>query len=147
VNVNISINPEKATAHLQAAKDKINGGDYKAADKELKGLLDESITETTATEQPLVKLQDNIYLARVLVRQENYDGARYAIKHAKDALNDYEKSLTTSESRADVDNMRQDIDTLNEIIARRDPDLLKKATDKVDAWWKKIKNWTRDKTS
>lgn len=147
VNVNISINPEKATAHLQAAKEKINGGDYKAADTELKDLLDESLTETTATDQPLAKLQDNIYLARILIRQENYDGARYALKHAKNALNDYEKSLATPESRANADNLRNDIDTLDETIQKRDPTLLKKAADKVDGWWKKLKSWTRDKTS
>jgi hypothetical protein len=99
VNVDIAINPEKAIAHLQAAKQKTGLGDWRAADLELKNLLDESIHETTAADQPFTRLQDNIYLTRILIRQENYDGARYTLKHAKAALSEYEKTVTTSARR------------------------------------------------
>jgi hypothetical protein len=43
--------------------------------------------------------------------------------------------------------LRQEIDTLDDTIQKRDPTLLKKAADKVDQWWKDLKNWTREKTS
>lgn len=147
VNIDIAINPEKSVAHLEAAKSKIGNKDYNGADSELKNLLDDSIHETTKTDQPLVRLQDNMYLTRILIRQENYSGARYTLKHAKAALNDYEKHVTDPARRTDVASLRSEIDSLDEVIQRRNPTLLKKAADKVDGWWEKLKAWTQDKTS
>lgn len=147
VSVDIAINPERAIAHLQSAKQKIDLSDWVGADSELKNMLDESIHETTATHQPFTRMQDNIYLTRILIRQHNYDGARFTLKHAKAALGEYEKTVTTPERRTNVENLRKEIDSLDDVIQRRDPTLLKKATDKVDQWWNDLKTWTREKTS
>lgn len=147
VNVDIAINPEKAMAHLQMAKQQLSGGDFKTADNELRRLLDESLHQTTSVSQPFTRLQDNIYLTRVLLRQQNYDGARYTLRNAKAALSDYEKTIATPEARTSADNLHKEIVMLDETIQSRDPTLMREASDKVEHWWNDLKGWTKKKTS
>jgi hypothetical protein len=147
VNVNIAINPDKAEAHLEAAKQKIATDDFSEADKELSYLLNESIHQTAAAGQPYAKLQDNIYLTRVLMRQQNYEAARFTLKHAREALNDYDKTNLSPDQRADAENLRREMETMDATIQKRSPTMLSKATDKVEQWWKDLKAWTHEKTS
>lgn len=143
ITVDIAINPDKATTRLQAAKDKIAVNDYASASSELKSMLDESIRETTSTDQPFMKLQDNIYLTRVLIRQQNYDSARYTLKHAKAALSDYETTATTKERKDSIKTLHKEIDDLDNTIKKKDPTALQKAASKVDKWWNDIKSWAK----
>ncbi|MBN8532320.1 MAG: YfdX family protein [Alphaproteobacteria bacterium] len=145
LNVDIAINPEKAIARLDTAKQKLGKDDWSAADDELEALLSESIRETASSGQPLTQLMDNIYLTRVLVRQSNFDGARYTLKHAKSALDDYEKTATDAQkTRATA--LRQEIDSLQATIDKRDPTMMQQAASKVDEWWTDLKAWTKEKT-
>lgn len=143
VTVDISINPEKATEHLRNAKTKISSNDILSASTELKNLLDESIRETTAVKQPFTQLQDNIYLTRILIRQHNYDGARYTLKHTKSSLSEYEKTITAPEARASITALRKEIDAIENTIKKNDPTILQKSSSKVDKWWKDVKSWAK----
>ncbi len=142
VSVDIAINPERATAHLEAAKRHLHDGDHRRADTELEQLLAESIHETTSVRQPFTRLRDNIYLTRILIRQENYDGARYTLKHARKALDEYEKDAPV-EHYAGITTLRQEINVLDNTIKQHDPNMLKKAGDKVEGWWEDLKRWTQ----
>ncbi len=144
VMFNLSIDPEKAATHLQNAQKDINDDDYKKASRELKDFVEESLNEVTTSEEPFAKLADNIYLTRVLLRQGNHDGARYTLRSAKSALKDYKKTLP-SESDTTLDNMQQQIDALNNSLEKRDPGVMKKATDTVEKWWGNVKSWNKNR--
>lgn len=144
ITVDISINPEKATEHLQEAKAKIEANDVTAASKELKNLLDESIRETTKVTEPLITSEDNIYLTRILIRQQNYDGARFTLKHAKAALKDYEATIKVPAHRAGINSLHKEIDNLDNTIKQKDPTLLQKSTDTVDKLWNDLKSWAKE---
>jgi hypothetical protein len=147
VSIDISINPDKAQGYLQAAQNDINANNFKSADKDLGKLLNDSIHPTSTTEEPLARLLDNIYLTRVLIRQENYSGARYTLRNAKSALSDYEKNITAPEARSSIHALKEEIDGLDAEIRENKPTLLQSASKKTDLWWAKLKSWTRQKAS
>ena len=147
VNVDVSINPDKAQSYLLTAQKDISSNHLKSADKDLSSLLDDSIHPTTVTDEPLARLMDNIYLTRILIRQENYGGARFTLRNAKSALNDYEKNISAPESRASIGDLRTQIDALDIEIQQNKPSLLHTASQKVDGWWNNLKLWTKQKTS
>lgn len=144
VLVNISIDPEKAAQHIHTAQKDIAHKDYSKAQTELNDLLEESIRTVASSEQPFTRLQDNVYLTRVLLAQRNYDGARYALKHAKSALDDYAKTLAKPDAR--VNSMKLEIEALDKTIQQRDPSMLKQAEQKVEKWWKELKSWSSKNT-
>lgn len=146
VSMDISINPTTAATRLQNAKDALNKNEYNKADNELEALLKDTIHETTSVALPLTRLQDNIYLTRILVRQQNYDGARYTLKHAKSALEEYEQTAS-GERKQNLVTLRAEIERLDKTIEARDPTMLEKAAAKVDEWWENIKTWTQEQTN
>ncbi len=146
VTFDIAIIPEKATLHLQEAKKKLETSDYKAASNELQQLLEESVHEVKSETQPFIKLRDNIYLTRILIRQQNYDGARYTLKYAKSALDEYEKSVTDDNLRTNVKNLRTEIESLDKTIKSKDPTLVQQSVAKIDKWWNDMKSWADIKT-
>ncbi|HEU5047261.1 MAG TPA: YfdX family protein [Rickettsiales bacterium] len=140
VLVNIAIDPDKSTQRIHNAQNDVAQKDYSKAQTELANLLNESIHAVSSQEQPFTRLQDNIYLTRVLLRQNNYGGARYTLHNAKSALNEYAK--TRSEPDKKVSKLEKEIDILDKTIQKRDPSMMNKASAKVEEWWKELKSWS-----
>ena len=142
VYLTVDLNGNNAAKRLNEAEADIKAGHLKAADNQLAQLTDEVVTVDEQTSVPLDKARDNIRLARNFVSSGNYTGARYALKHADDALDEMQNDNTYQTHRTAIITMRKEVKHLQVAIAAKDPGLAHKAVAKLDKWWSQLKDWS-----
>ncbi len=131
--------PEKGLAKAMQALSQ----DYVSdADKDLAKLSDQVVKVERKRSLPQEVARDNIALARDFVAMDNYSGARFALKHAAVALDEFEKQQPAGEKREQVVTMHKEVGALQEQVAKGDPGLLAKADAQMEGWWTRLRNWT-----
>lgn len=143
VYLTLDLTDDKAEAFLGAAETAIAANDLKEADNQLAKLTDAVVTIDSKISVPSDKAYDNIGLARSFIAAKNYDGARYALKHADNALDEMEQSDSYKARRPEIAVMRKDVGYLQDVVTQKDPTLIEKANTKMDKWWKDLKTWSK----
>ena len=82
-----------------------------------------------------------IGIAQNFIRGKNYDGARFALGHADEALDEMQKDDIYKNHRVAINAMRQEVKDMRETIAKKDPTMLQKAGKTLDKWMKEVKTW------
>lgn len=141
VYLTLDLSNDKAESYLAAAEVAIAAGDLKQAQVKLGALTDAVVTIDAKVALPLDKARDNIGIAQNFVKAKNYDGARYALTHADEALDAMRQDDTFKTQRPAIIAMRQEITELRDIITRKDPTLLQKTGVQLDKWMKEVKSW------
>jgi hypothetical protein len=141
VYLTLDLTGDMAETHINEAESAISAGNLKLADDHLAQLTDSVVTVDSKVAMPSVKAHDNIALARNFIAGKNYEGASYALKHADDALDEMQKDNNNKARLADITAMRKDVSTLQEYIAKKDPNMIEKANAKMDKWWKDLRSW------
>lgn len=143
--VTLDINPDEITKHLNEAEQALNKDDFKEANDDLAALAKDAVNVENAQDLPLVKAQDNLALSRYFLRAKNYDGARYALKHAEDAIDKLDRDDAYNQYDRRISAMKSELKTLNATLEKRDPTALDKAEAKIGEWWTEMKQWTQEK--
>ncbi len=143
VYLTLDLTDNKAETFLSATEAAIAANDLKEADNQLAKLTDAVVTIDSKISVPSDKAHDNIGLARNFIAAKNYDGARYALKHADNALDEMEQSDSYKARRPEVIVMRKDVNYLQDVVTKKDPTLIEKADHKMDKWWKDLKTWSK----
>ena len=141
VYLTLDLTGDKAEKYLNAAQKATDSGLLKEADIQLAQLTEAVVTVDNKVAMPSVKARDNIALARNFIAGRNYEGASFALKHAYDALDEMQKDNNNKARLADITAMRKDVSNLQEYIALKDHNMIKKANAKMDEWWKDLNNW------
>jgi len=126
---------------LNDAEAALKDGDYDKAQKTLAKLSDAVIKVEEKVAVPLEKARDNIALARSFIRMQNFDGARYALNHADDALDKLAGDKQFEEHRQDIVAIRKEVDSLKDSITNKDPSLMEKADARMEGWWTRLTGW------
>lgn len=147
VSLTLDMNAADALQYLDDAETAINQRDIKKADTDLAKLNDEVITDDDVATTSLDKASSNIALAHRFIMDSNYKGARYALGHADEALNEMEQDDTYKGHHDRVVAMRKQIKSLRATIDKNDRGMMQQADDKVEKWWKELKGWAQEKTS
>lgn len=127
--------------YLADAEKNIQENKTDDADANLAHLTEEVVALDDAISLPLQKARDNIALARNFFAAQNYDGARFALKHADTALDAMEDDDRYKSNLTKITAIRKEVLDLEKKIEKNDPTLLGKAEDKMEGWWKDLKNW------
>lgn len=143
VYLSLDLTGNKASDFLTAADTAITAGKLKDADVQLAKLTEAVVSVDSKATVPSVKAADNIALARNFIAGKNYDGARYALKHADVALDEMQKDDSYKEHRAEIISMRKDVSDLQGYITKKDPTMIQKADAKLAKWWTDMKAWTK----
>jgi YfdX protein len=146
VYLTLDLTDNKAETFLSATEAAIASNNLKEADNQLAKLTDAVVTIESKISVPSDKAHDNIGLARNFITAKNYDGARYALKHADNALDEMEQGETYKVRRPEIAVMRKDVNYLQEVVTQKDPTLIEQADRKVDKWWKDLKNWSKSES-
>lgn len=141
VYLSLDLSDDDAAEYLNKAEAAIQKGDISEADEQLADLTDDVVEVDDTVVTPSVKARDNIALARYFVAARNYDGARYALRHADDALDAMEGDDRYQADRAAITAMRKDVNALEASVEKNDPTLLDKADKKLEKWWTDLKQW------
>ncbi len=143
VYLTLDLTDDKAETYLGAAEAAITANDLKEADNQLAKLTEAVVTVDSKISVPNDKARDNLALARSFIASKNYDGARYALKHADDALDEMQKDEAYKTHHPDILVMRKDVSDLQGFITAKDPTMIEKADSKLDKWWKELKSWSK----
>jgi len=143
VYLTLDLTDNKAETYLNATEAAIAANDLKEADNQLAKLTDAVVTMDSKISVPSDKAHDNIGLARNFIAAKNYDGARYALKHADKALDEMEQGEAYKARRPEIAVMRKDVNYLQEVVTKKDPTMIEKANTKMDKWWKDLKTWSK----
>lgn len=141
VYLTLDLTGDTTEAYLVAAQAAVNMGDLTEADNQLALLTNAVVTVENQTSLPAVKARDNIALARNFIAGSNYEGASYALGHADDALDEMVKSDTYKSKRPQIMAMRKDVQALRGYIAKKDPNMMTRASKNIDKWWADLKVW------
>lgn len=140
VNVTLDLNDKRIPKYMDDALNAMDNKDYNAAQYNLAQINKKAVKESTAVKTPLVKARDNLSLAESFLESQNYDGARYALKHADTALNEAEKDKNYAARKPRIIEMRNEITELSSLIKAKDPSALDKAKAKIKSWWAELKD-------
>lgn len=147
VYLSLDLSGDRVEVFLAAAEKALTMGDLKEADKQLARLTDAVVTVDSKIKRPADKAQDNIALARNFLAMKNYDGARYALVHADEALNAMQSNDVYKDRHKDIAVMRQDVVDIQKVITKKDPTLLQSADKRLSQWWTELKAWTSKETT
>lgn len=143
VYLSLDLTDNKAANFLNSAETAIASNNLKDADNQLARLTNAVVTVDSKISVPADKARDNIALAHNFLLGKNYDGARFALKHADEALDEMQASDDYAAQRTNIVAMRQDVAEMQERITRKDPTVLEQANKKMSTWWSELKSWSK----
>lgn len=141
VYVTLDVRNNRTERYLRVADHNIGEGKLVGADNQLAALTNEVIH--VSNKKPLSHdvAEDNIALAHSFLTAGNYDGARFALKHADSALENLEIDSAYKTHRPAIIAMRQQVSDMQNTIRRNDPSLLEKTSLRMEGWRQDIKSW------
>lgn len=137
----VSLDVNAAQKHLQAAQQALSKNDWKTADQDLKAVQDSVVVESVAADMPLLRVRENLVLARSSAEAGHYQRASEQLRAASRALEAYEKSSTAH--RQDADRLRNDINSYAQTMAKNHSD----APNKIESWWNNTTEWINPSNS
>ena len=143
VMLTLDLSNDKAETYLTEAEAYVKEGKLVEAQIKLGELTDAVVSVDNRVSIPADKAHDNISIAQNFLRGQNYDGARYALGHADDALDEMQRDEAYKEHQSNIVEMRKEVKDLRDIIAKKDPTLLQKSNARLDQWMKDLKIWAR----
>ncbi len=143
VYLSLDLTDNKAETFLKNAETAIAANNLKEADNQLARLTDAVVTVDSQITMPADKARDNIALARNFIAGKNYDGARYALKHADDALDEMQESDDYKPQYKSIVVMRQQVADMQASMMKKDPTMLQTADKRLNTWWDELKSWSK----
>jgi hypothetical protein len=144
VYLSLDLTDNKAATFINNAETAIAANNLKEADNQLAKLIDSVVTVDSKISMPADKARDNIALARNFLLGKNYDGARYALSHAGDALDEMQDSDDYKSQRKNIMAMRKDVAEMQARVTKKDPTALEQADKKMSKWWGELKSWSKE---
>ncbi len=143
VTLTLDLTQNKPESYFTAAEADITAGKFKEAEVKLAELSDAVVSVDNRMALPLDKAHDNIGIAQNFIRGKNYDGARFALSHADDALNDMWVDNAYRAHHPAITAMRKEISDMRETIKLKDPTALQKVGTNLSKWMTELKSWAR----
>ena len=143
VMLTLDLSNDKAETYLTEAEAYVKEGKLVEAQTKLGELTDAVVSVDNKVSIPVDKAHDNISIARNFLSGQNYDGARYALGHADDALDEMQKDDAYKAHQDGLVEMRKQIKEMRAVITKRDPTVLQQSGTTLDKWMTDLKAWTR----
>lgn len=143
VTLTLDLSNDRAEAYLTEAEAYVRENKLVEAQIKLGELTDAVVSVDNRVSVPIDKAHDNISIAQNFLRGRNYDGARYALGHADDALDEMQKDNAYKAHQAGLTEMRKEVKNMRDVITQKDPTLLQKSNARLDQWMKDLKTWAR----
>lgn len=139
VNTTVTLNTKQVRDYLEKASSAISIRNYGDAQLALLNAQMSTFTEDTISELPLATTLDNLTLARELVKSKDYAAASFALKHAKDALKEYQKSAG-KDNALQADKLQTEISALQAEIAKDKMSVVATIEKRIGSWIDRVKS-------
>lgn len=124
---------------LQEAEKKIDAKEFAAAEMALTDIYRDSIVDEVAITDPLWAVYDNLALAQNLVREDQYDSARFALEHARADLGKLKKERP--EAIESIQKLDASVAEVERELERKDPGLTERLEGSVASWMTTVRSW------
>lgn len=141
VEVTISADLREVKKALVEAKAKIAAKKFGEANTALRDIFKHSIREERIIDEPIWAVHDNLVLAQNLIREKHYDGARFALQHARTNLGKLEKGKSDEKTKAEFKKMSGEIENLEADLRTQDPTLSQRADAIFSSWRRSVTGW------
>lgn len=141
VYLSISLDGEWESVYLDDAEAAIAKSHSDEADEILAELV-ATVAHVDSTKfLPRNKIVSTIALVRSFIASKHYEGARYALKHADNSLDQMWQDKNYKTYHQEMTAMRQDLNNLQGYIIEKDKTKIEAADKKLDKWYSEVRNW------
>ncbi|MCB9072273.1 MAG: YfdX family protein [Bdellovibrionaceae bacterium] len=117
-------------------------GNIEKARIALNNIYKGAIEDSVVYEDPMWTVNDNLMASSQLIKEKDYNGARFALDKASFAVKTIEKNNKYTTDTSALKKLDQEITDLNESLRKKDPTILERAEDKISVWLKEVRDLT-----
>lgn len=139
VLVTVHADLRKIEKALQEAEKKIDAKEFTAAGEALNDIYKDAIVDEVEVTDPLWAVHDNLALAQNLIREEHYDAARFALKHARTHLKKLKKQRP--DETESIQELDASIAKVEGELKQKDPTLTQSIETSVASWMTTVRSW------
>jgi hypothetical protein len=143
VYLTLDLTSDTAEKHLDLAENSLNQDQPKDADNHLAAITNSVVQLDQKEALPIDIASDNILLGRRFVAVENYDAARFALRHADTALDRLANAEEYKVYTPDIKAIKKELNELYKLLAKNKPAALKDADAKMEKWWNTLRSWVQ----
>lgn len=125
---------------LTTAKDLAQKGDLPKARAALNDIYKGAVESSQVYDDPIWVLEDNLVVANTLIKDRDFDGARFALKKAETELKSIRTVDKYAADSAVLEQMGGEIAQLRTTIREDDPSWLQSAGDRISTWLRDIRD-------
>jgi hypothetical protein len=111
-----------------------------AAREALNNIYIGAVETSVAYEDPIWAVHDNLMASQAMITDQDYDGARFALKNAEKGLSAIEKSGQYSENSDTIKILKEEVVGLQYSLEKKDPTISQKAEQAISGWLKDIRS-------
>jgi hypothetical protein len=137
----LSIDIRKVQKALQDAGSKIEAKDYQGASDALTEIFQGAIADEVVFSDPVWAVYDNLAFAKNLIEEGHYDGARYALKHAREDLGKLEEKHAEQKESKSFEKMNDEIAKLETELAQKNPSVSERVSTTFAGWMNTVESW------
>jgi tetratricopeptide (TPR) repeat protein len=135
----LALDIRNVQAALKSAKELTQKGDILEARLALNNVYKGAVENSIVYEDPIWTVHDNLMVANAMVKEKDYDGARFALKKAESELKTIESYDKYASDQPALKKLGEEVKALHATLRKDDPNILKKAGEKISAWLKDIR--------
>lgn len=111
------------------------------AAEDLRAAFKGALVDEEVVTDPTWAIYDNLALARNMIGEHHYHGARLVLDHAQKRLDELEKAHGRESEKAEFRDMHAEIASLSNRLETEDPTLLESADHLVHGWMTRVRGW------
>lgn len=135
----LSLNIDNVKAALNRATELTKKKEILSARTALNDIYKGAFESTAVYDNPIWAVHDNLMLANAMVKEKDYDNARFALKRAESGLKALQKHDDYAEDQKLFKRLEKEVHELHTALRKEDPNLLQKAGDDISSWLKNLR--------
>lgn len=141
VEVALSARLRDVQKALVSAEASIAARQYAVAAHALGRVFEGAIRDERFDVEPIWTVHDNLALAQNLIREQHYDGARFALQHARDGLEELGQGDSDATSKAGFKRMNDEVAKLETELRSQDPTIAARTESMFSSWRRSVSGW------
>lgn len=124
---------------LKKSKEEAQKGEINKARNALNEVYKGAVENSVVYADPIWIVHDNLMVANAMIKDKDFNGARYALKKAQSELKTLQKHDDYADDSKTLKRLEKEAADLHESLGIDDPSLLQEAEDKISGWLKDVR--------
>ena len=125
---------------LKMSKKEAQKGEIDKARNALNDIYKGAVENAVVYQDPIWAVQDNMMVAKAMLKDKDFNGARYALKKSQSELKTISKQDSYATDSKTLKRLENEASDLHESLSKSDPSLLQKAENTISGWLKDVRD-------